>query len=196
MILFISYIIYIVDNKVSVVFSWYHNSVGILCTCDLDALAVCKHKSCHVGLQKNQQWIPANISWALQWIWYCPFFYSKPGQCWEIRVESRYRRSSQSCVRSDICVNLSATVGQSGSKLHQCTCWSSRHAFSQVGNFIFVAHHTCDVQMSPMRSCDKLSQECSCCAGAARPRNMTNIVRFRLIKPWEYILVLFWTNAG
>ncbi|TNN89640.1 hypothetical protein EYF80_000243 [Liparis tanakae] len=47
--------------------------------------------------------------------------------------------------------------------------------FGQVGNFIFVVHHTCDVQMSPMRSCDKLSQECSCCAGAARPRNMTNI---------------------
>lgn len=61
-------------------------------------------------------------------------------------------------------LRLSATVGQTSSKLHQCTCWSSRHAFPEVGDFVFVAHHASNVQMSPVRSCDKLPEESSCCA--------------------------------
>lgn len=80
----------------------------------------------------------------------------------------------QSVVSNRYCVNHSAIVSQSRSKLHQSTGWSSRHAFSQVRNFVFVTHHTSDVQMGPMRSCDKLSQECSCRACAARTREIIN----------------------
>lgn len=69
--------------------------------------------------------------------------------------------------------DLSSVMDQPGSKLHQCTRWSSRHAFPQVRYFIFVTHHSSDVQMSPMRSCDKLSQECSGCARPARTRTIS-----------------------
>lgn len=55
----------------------------------------------------------------------------------------------------------SAIMSKASSKFHQGTRWSSRHAFPQVRNFIFVAHHTGNVQMGPMRSCDELSEECS-----------------------------------
>lgn len=77
-----------------------------------------------------------------------------------------------SWVQYEVVINHSAIVSQSGSKLHQSTCRSSRHSFSQVRNFIFVAHHTSNVQMGPMRSCDKLSQERSCCACTARTRRI------------------------
>lgn len=72
----------------------------------------------------------------------------------EAEVESRDAAQIQPCVPS-------AIMSEASSKLHQGTRWSSRHAFPQVRNFIFVAHHTGNVQMSPMRSCDELSEECS-----------------------------------
>lgn len=85
-------------------------------------------------------------------------------------LSERRKRWNQWTITADHYTDfyLLAKVGQASSKLHQRACWPSSHSFSQVGNFIFISHHSSDVQMGPMGSCDKLSQECSCCARTSR----------------------------
>lgn len=78
--------------------------------------------------------------------------------------------------------SCSAIMSESSSKLHQGTRWSSRHAFPQVRNFIFVTHHTSNVQMGPMRSCDELSEECSCSTCTSRPKKMEEMNSHSQIK--------------
>lgn len=101
--------------------------------------------------------------------------------------------------------SCSAIMSESSSKLHQGTRWSSRHAFPQVRNFIFVAHHTSNVQMGPMRNCNKLSEECSCSTCTSRPkrwRRWTATVRLRentnsSVMGSQYLVVWQrWTKTG